>query len=125
MSLDVYLYGEPHEIEWECCECGQIRTKMMRDCLYGANITHNLGKMANEAGLYNALWRPDEIGITTASQLVPILQNGLQILHESPKRFIAFNPENGWGCYSGFLRFVEKYLEACKEFPEATVEVSR
>ena len=33
---------------------------------YSANITHNLGKMAEEAGIYKHLWRPEEIGITKA-----------------------------------------------------------
>jgi hypothetical protein len=26
--------------------------------VYNANITHNLGKMAEKAGLYETLWRP-------------------------------------------------------------------
>jgi hypothetical protein len=30
------------------------------ETVYSANITHNLGKMAEEAMLYNCLWRPDE-----------------------------------------------------------------
>jgi hypothetical protein len=34
--------------------------------LYWFNITHNLNKMARKAGLYQCLWRPEEIGITTA-----------------------------------------------------------
>jgi len=29
--------------------------------IYSANITHNLGKMANKAGIYEALWRPGEL----------------------------------------------------------------
>lgn len=29
--------------------------------VYSANITHNLGRMAAEAGIYEALWRPGEL----------------------------------------------------------------
>lgn len=38
--------------------------------LYEANITHNLNKMAAEAGIYECLWRPDEHGITHARQII-------------------------------------------------------
>ena len=27
--------------------------------VFDANITHNLGKMAGEAGIYEALWHPE------------------------------------------------------------------
>ena len=32
-----------------------------REIMYNANITHNLGKMAEEAGIYEALWRPYQL----------------------------------------------------------------
>ena len=107
MSLDVYLTAvRPTEV-------------------YSRNITHNLGKMAAEAGIYEALWRPEEINVTTAEQLVPLLETGLETLRADPERFKKFNPENGWGDYEGLVNFVETYLEACKENPDAEVNVSR
>jgi hypothetical protein len=42
-----------------------------------------------------------------------------------PQRFIALNPENGWGSYSDFLPWIERYIMACEEFPEAEVSVWR
>lgn len=107
MSLDVYLNA------------------VRETCVYDANITHNLGTMAHEAGIYKHLWRPEEIGITKAEQLIEPLKNGLELLESDPERFKAFNPENGWGSYEGLVRFVQKYLEACKENPDATIDVSR
>lgn len=107
MSLDVHL-EEVHPID-----------------VYWSNITHNLGKMAREAGIYEALWRPDEIGITTASQLIGPLEAGLALLNADPARFEKFNAPNGWGMYEHFVPFVEKYLNACREHPDATVRVSR
>jgi hypothetical protein len=89
------------------------------------NITHNLGKMADEAGIYEALWRPEEIDVTTAEQLIPILSNGLDLLLEDPEHFKQFNPENGWGDYEGLIQFVGAYLKACKEHPDAVIEVWR
>lgn len=45
MSLDVYLSKEVTE----------ERT------VFSANITHNLGEMADKAGIYKALWRPEDL----------------------------------------------------------------
>jgi len=92
---------------------------------YSANITHNLGKMAGEAGIYEHLWRPDEIGITVAKELIDPLRQGLHSLKSEPERYATFNPSNGWGDYDGLVLFVEDYLNACYQYPSATVEVSR
>jgi hypothetical protein len=95
------------------------------DEVYSANITHNLNTMAEAAGIYECLWRPEEIGITLAAQLIDPLSHGLQELCRDPERFLPLNPPNGWGDYEGLVKFVEKYLLACIKYPEATVEVSR
>lgn len=116
MSLDVRLRKKP-----ETC-CGGCPT---RESVYSANITHNLGKMAEEAGIYQYLWRPEELGIHQAEHLIGPLTAGLALLKSDPERFEAFDSPNGWGLYENFVPFVERYLEACKEFPDADVEVDR
>jgi hypothetical protein len=93
--------------------------------VYSANITHNLGEMAQAAGIYRILWRPDEIGITKAAELIEPLTEGLARLKADPDHFEQFNAPNGWGLYKHFVPFVEGYLEACKEHPEADVSVCR
>jgi hypothetical protein len=93
--------------------------------VYSANITHNLAKMASEAGIYRHLWRPDEIGIERAEQLIGPLETGLTLLESDPDRFKKLNPENGWGTYEGLIHFVRDYLEACRNYPSATVSVWR
>lgn len=93
--------------------------------VYSANITHNLGGMASKAGLYEPLWRPDEIGITHAHQLIEPLRAGLKKLRANPDHFKQFNPKNGWGDYAGLVRFTQEYLEACERYPHAEVSVSR
>lgn len=92
---------------------------------FSANITHNLNLMAKEAGIYEACWRPEEIGITTAAQLVPLLEAGLALLKSDRPRFEAFNSENGWGMYENFVPWVEAYLSACKQYPDHIISVSR
>ena len=93
--------------------------------LYSRNITHNLGKMADAAGIYEALWRPEEVGFTKAKDLIAPLEKGLAKLKEKPDHFKELNPPNGWGNYEGLVDFVEEYLAKCKELPEANVRVSR
>jgi hypothetical protein len=107
MSLDVYL------------------TATVPTCVFSANITHNLNRMAAAAGIYEALWRPEEINATKAVDIIERLQKGLEALRAEPARFRAFNPENGWGNYEALVNFVERYLEHCKQYPEADIRVSR
>jgi hypothetical protein len=124
MSLDVCLRGQPREVS-RCCECGNVHKKTESECLYDADITHNLNAMAREAGIYFHLWRPEEIGITKASQLIEPLRAGLALLKSDKSRFEKFNTPNGWGLYEHFVPFVEKYLNACIANPDANVEARR
>ena len=47
-----------------------------RQSFIDAKIKQKLGKMANEAGIYEACWRPEEIGVTKAGDIIPILEKG-------------------------------------------------
>ena len=93
--------------------------------VYTANITHNLNRMAEEAGVYEHLWRPDEIGAIKAGELISPLAHGLTVLCKEPERFRKFNPPNGWGTYEGLIQFMIRYLGACVKYPEAKVSVWR
>ncbi len=165
MSLDVYLYEEPSGIpEEQCLSCiAGDDDHTHRPTLYWRNITHNLGRMAVEAGIYEALWRPEELMNKTlageirvleeeyfkaqspatrpsydraqvlrdqlprarARDISSLLLEGLQLMKREPDRFKKLEPENKWGDYHGFVRFVEAYLAACEANPDAWVEVSR
>jgi hypothetical protein len=102
----------------------QYENETTEDVFHG-NITHNLNKMASQAGIYDCLWRPDEIGITEASQIIEPLRQGYRQLLDRPEHFKQFNPLNGWGDYDGFIAFVANYLAACNAYPEAKVMASR
>jgi len=81
--------------------------------------------MAYEAGIYKHLWRPEEIEITKAAQLIEPLRKGLDILLSDPERFKMFDPENKCGDYNSLVDFVLEYIAACEENPNASVSVSR
>ena len=107
MSLDIYL------------------EKKMPKTVFQRNITHNLTGMADEAGIYEALWRPEDKGFKKAKDVIPSLKKGLKRLKESPDYYKIFNPENGWGSYEGLVEFVRAYRDACEANPDADVTVSR
>ncbi len=140
MSLDVFLLRE----KFITYEDGTEPIKET-EILFDANVTHNLGDMAEEAGIYKALWRPyqlkenynipewdnvsefnfEEENIVIASELIPVIEKGLKDLKDRPEHFMQFDSPNGWGLYRNFVPFVEKYLEALKKYPKAKVEVDR
>jgi hypothetical protein len=93
--------------------------------VYEANITHNMGVMAGECGVYEVVWHPNAYGITTAQQLIQPLTEAIKKLKADPEYYEQFNPPNKWGNYKALLLFLENYLEACKENPDALVSVSR
>ena len=95
------------------------------DEVFSANITHNLGNMAQEAGIYMLLWRPEELGLTRAQEIAPELFRGYVNLVLLPEHYKQFNSPNGWGMYENFVKFVNKCLTACDEYPTAFIEVSR
>ena len=86
--------------------------------VYSGNITHNLSRMADEAGICEYMWEPEEVGVERAEDLIKPLTEGLAVLKSDPVRFKKFNPKNGWGTYEGLVQFVEEYLSACTQYPE-------
>ena len=140
MSLDVTLYRNYH-ISYDNGKTLEPKVEEV----YNDNITNNLGKMANEAGLYEALWRPyqlkegynipegdyqaeykfEEANPVQAHEIIPIIEKGLEDMKARPKHYETFNSSNGWGMYHNFVPWIEEYLKALKKYPEAFVECDR
>ena len=122
MSLDVYLTSPTTT---KCPNCGHEIILEDAHEVYSSNITHNLGAMADAAGIYEHLWSPDEIGIKTASELIAPLTEGLKRMKDDPAFYKKFNASNGWGLYEHFIPWIEEYLQACIEHPNAEIRVSK
>lgn len=147
MSLDIYLKRSRY-VSYD----KGVTYEEDNETVYDCNITHNLTRLADEASIYEALWRPfnlhpdyhkedyeDEFGRTDydaewefecshtmyAKDVINILEKGLNELKDKPDYYKQFESDNGWGLYIQFVPFVEKYLNACKEFPDAIIECSR
>jgi hypothetical protein len=136
MSLNVRLVQKV----WETENFEKFTNR--EDKYYTANITHNLGKMAKACGLYEVLWRPyllfrkdfenydeemeyeDSLTIK-ARQLIKIMEKGLRELKSHPEKYKTYDSPNSWGLYENFVPFVEKYLKACKKYPNLLVQVDR
>ena len=97
------------------------------DTVFEWNITHNLTNMAQAAGIYEPLWHPEKCDppITTAKQLIGPLSVGFEKLVTGREFFLQFNPKNGWGTYENLVEFVGRYINACEDWPDAIVSVSR
>lgn len=117
MSLDVYIKSKKKEEDRE----------------WVANITHNMNKMAqrifvseNKETLYDYVWRPEELGreIDT-DEMKNVLTKGICIMISKRKSLLKYEPENGWGSYDSFLKFLIKYKEACEDHPDYIIEASR
>lgn len=126
MGLVVYLItaivtGDGHI----CSKRSHVDELVEEEKVYSAHLTHNLIKMADEAGLYYVLWRPEELCYETADQLIPDLSKGLDNLRRNPEKYEKYNPENGWVSYACLYKFTSDYLEACRKFPEANVYAER
>ena len=131
MSLDVYL-KDPTST-YDTTE------------LFSSNITHNLWTMAGKAGMYEALWRPHRLiewynipekdydaeyefekqQKIKASFIIPYLEKWLKDMKKRRKYYEKFNSSNGWGMYEHFIPWIEEYLEACKQFPNSIINISR
>lgn len=80
------------------------------------NITHNLNKMADEAGVYEILWKPSSLHEDLrAGSIVPKLEKALLELITEPKRFDKFNAPNGWGKRENLIEFIAAILKVAKE----------
>lgn len=139
MSLDVFIkYKEPKESNYflehpysynhlsEADKAAYYEEKY-----WDANITHNLGEMADHipvdnTTLYYVCWRPEEIGIKTVSDILPLLIKGLHYMIDHRKELEQYNSPNGWGTYNSFMKFLLNYKQACEDNKlECLIKVSR
>jgi hypothetical protein len=121
MSLNIYLYNS----KVLTCDCGRVHEIETDKCVFDANITHNLGSMADAAGIGDCLWAPEKNGISKAKQLIEPLTKAILSMKALPDYYKQFNARNGWGLYDDFVPWLELLLYACIEYPESKIEISR
>ena len=93
--------------------------------VFESSITHNLTEMAEAAGLYLPLWRPEELGVKSAGDLIPYLVKGIRIMKKNKEGLLKYSPKNNWGSFDDLLDVASTYLTACRQFPRAEIYVDR
>lgn len=143
MSLDVTIkFKEPRDVNYfldhpyiyDHLSVNDKANYSMEDHWSG-NITHNLGIMAQhipvkfgdkDTTLYYACWRPEEIGAKTVGDILPMIIQGIHYMIDHRRELVQYNPENGWGTYEGFMKFLLNYKQACEDNdPDCEITTSR
>jgi len=115
MSLDIWL--------WIPADTGDPETESLR--IPGTdhfNYTHNVTPMWKEAGVYEALYNSDG---KPAGEFIETLRQGIKDMEDHPRKYHAFNPENGWGDSETALNFLRNWLSVCVKHPKALIGVSK
>jgi hypothetical protein len=60
-----------------------------------------------------------------AKDIIQVLEKGYEDMKARPEYYKTFDSKNGWGLYIHFLPWIERYLEACKTYPDAEISISR
>lgn len=113
MGLDVNFYKK----RWFSYDEGETlhRDDELIDELY---ITHNLNEMAIALGVYEIIWKPDEVFPNQdikPSMVVDKLEEAYQDLKNNKNKYSQFNPKNGWGDYEALSYFIDRYINICKK----------
>ena len=98
-----------------CCHCGR---EVHEEVVSG--LTYNLRPM-----IVAATWvGPRDLHGRKAEDVRRCIEPGLQDMVADPAWYRQYNPENGWGTYEGCVRVLTRLVELCREYPDATVEVT-
>lgn len=142
MGLDIYIkfktprsenYFLSHPYTYDRLSEADL-SNYTKETEWSSNITHNLVEMAShipvtygktQTTLYKVVWRPEELGITTTTQVYRPLLEGIGYMIRNRLDLLQYNPENGWGDYNGFLKFLLNYKQAIEDYPECEIEASR
>lgn len=114
MSYDIWL-----KIEKPSCDaCG----RPAEDRTEGdwGSCTSNLASMWCAAGADLAKFHGK-----LAGDCIQTLGEAIGELKAQPARYIAMNPENGWGSYADLVPALEKLLAIFQEWPHGVVVVSK
>ena len=132
MSLDIYI--KLHEVKepprQTACGSNICMNPEASDIIH-MNITHNMAIMASHVPclinnepktLYDAVWHPAENGCANTTPMENILRTSLVHMIYNQKELEKYNPENGWGSYSDFTRWLFSYWINCLHNPDCGIE---
>ena len=87
--------------------------------IFTHKVPSELFDLACHSGLYDAVWRPDNIGATIAEHIIAPLTEGLIELTSNPQLYMLYAPSVDM--YRAFLKHISLYLKACMANPNAKI----
>ena len=117
MSLDFYLESKITIINWNT----QSWITEKQD-VFGINITHNLNKMWEKAGCYNALYLSEN---KCASEIISSLKSAFLTMKENPQFYTLLESDNKWGTYQTALNSLNEIIEACELNLHSLIKISK
>lgn len=115
MSLDLYISEAI-----KCEQCGHLNAGGPQ--VFERNITHNVVRMWDKAGVYDALYMSDG---KRCGDYLPALEGGVDSFHRYFAEYEDLNPANGWGSAQAALEFLVALLVAVREHPDGYFRVSK
>lgn len=88
--------------------------------VWDRNVTSNLYAICERLGIEKVVYKPSEIGITRAEELIPHIKKSLQQISENYSELVLLQlqPE---GSVVHLQWMLESYLCACNLYPDAEV----
>jgi len=105
MSLDVWLEHP------RCTACERTGEPVLE-----YSSTYNVSKMWYVLFPKHTSFCP--IDSCLAKDVIPMMQEGVQLAVANRKELEAMNPVNGWGSYETFLKFLRNILAASQDHPD-------
>lgn len=115
MSLDLWLAST------QCEACHH------QECSESLNYTYNVADMwleilkiaekESKSYFFKSTDKMINIDGSTGNQSVIPLNYALSVLSGLPQKFIAMNPENGWGSYNGLMDYIVNLLLLAHKHP--------
>lgn len=115
MSLDIWL-----EVPQRCPNC---KFEISRTQLSSFNYTHNVTRMWDKAGVYEALYESE--GKLVTAEYIEVLRKGVQKFRAEYPEFEKLNSPNGWGLAKNALPWLERWLHECEENLGAIIRACR
>lgn len=104
MGLDLYLTKGP------CKHCGHMKHA------YEGAYTYNVSRM------WYRIFPKDKdmipIDGMTGKKSLKLLKDARQKLLDNRQELEKLNPENGWGSFEGFVKYIEALINASEENPD-------
>jgi len=110
-----------------CPTCGHRKSDYDADSDEGrleANYTHNVAPMFREAFGLSVDGGIRGLSGMLGAKAEPLLSAALKAMRAGTDKYLAMEPENGWGSFAGAIRLLEKLAYWCRLHPDWTLRVA-